>query len=58
MSTEKYQLVGTSLEPLCLRLLEDFLVVRSATRFFTLKTFLWIAISLVTVLVFHLSPYS
>jgi len=54
MSTEKYQLVGTSLEPLCLRLREDFLVLRSAMRFFTLKTFLWIAISLVTALVVSL----
>jgi len=54
MSTEKYQLVGTSLEPLCLMLLEDFLVLRSAMRFFTVKTFPWIAIGLVAVLVVSL----
>ena len=54
MSTEKYQLVGTSLELLCLMLLEDFLVLRSAMRFFTVKTFPWIAISLVAVLVVSL----
>jgi hypothetical protein len=54
MSTEKYELVGTSLELLCLMLLEDFPVLRSAMRFFTVKTFPWIAISLVAVLVVSL----